>query len=120
MADSSPVCLEHLTNTNSLCFPFLFQLEVREEARSKEDLKIQCGEEEFKIHQLNIQIGEVFAKCLQRMRCLSSSPARTRNPGSQTESRCNTWIKSVVIKRSINVRGEAILKAKALCIGPSN
>ncbi|KAM6075081.1 DENN domain-containing protein 5A isoform 4-T4 [Chlamydotis macqueenii] len=43
------------------------ELEVREETRSKKDLKIQCDEEEFKIYQLNIQIREVFANRFTQM-----------------------------------------------------
>ncbi|KAM6075083.1 DENN domain-containing protein 5A isoform 6-T6 [Chlamydotis macqueenii] len=45
----------------------LEKLEVREETRSKKDLKIQCDEEEFKIYQLNIQIREVFANRFTQM-----------------------------------------------------
>ncbi|XP_069756478.1 DENN domain-containing protein 5A isoform X8 [Narcine bancroftii] len=39
----------------------LEKLEVREEAGNNKDLKVHCDEEELKIHQLNIQIREIFA-----------------------------------------------------------
>uniref|UniRef100_H3BD80 DENN domain containing 5A n=1 Tax=Latimeria chalumnae TaxID=7897 RepID=H3BD80_LATCH len=45
----------------------LEKLEVREETSTKKDLKVQCDEEELKIHQLNIQIREVFANRFTQM-----------------------------------------------------
>ena len=52
-----------------LCFlPLsLFQLDVREDASSNKDLKVQCDEEELKMHQLNIQVREVFANRFTQM-----------------------------------------------------
>ncbi|XP_067902470.1 DENN domain-containing protein 5A isoform X4 [Heterodontus francisci] len=43
------------------------ELEVREEAGSNKDLKVHCDEEELKIHQLNIQIREIFANRFTQM-----------------------------------------------------
>ncbi|XP_072905669.1 DENN domain-containing protein 5A isoform X2 [Hemitrygon akajei] len=45
----------------------LEKLEVREESGSNKDLKVHCDEEELKIHQLNIQIREVFANRFTQM-----------------------------------------------------
>uniref|UniRef100_UPI00398EE244 DENN domain-containing protein 5A isoform X3 n=1 Tax=Pristiophorus japonicus TaxID=55135 RepID=UPI00398EE244 len=45
----------------------LEKLEVREEAGSNKDLKVHCNEEELKIHQLNIQIREIFANRFTQM-----------------------------------------------------
>ncbi|XP_072128707.1 DENN domain-containing protein 5A isoform X2 [Mobula birostris] len=45
----------------------LEKLEVREEAGSNKDLKVHCDEEELRIHQLNIQIREVFANRFTQM-----------------------------------------------------
>ncbi|XP_048401713.1 DENN domain-containing protein 5A isoform X2 [Stegostoma tigrinum] len=45
----------------------LAKLEVREEAGSNKDLKIHCDKEELKIHQLNIQIREIFANRFTQM-----------------------------------------------------
>ncbi|XP_078405312.1 DENN domain-containing protein 5A isoform X2 [Cetorhinus maximus] len=45
----------------------LEKLELREEAGSNKDLKVHCDEEELKIHQLNIQIREVFANRFTQM-----------------------------------------------------
>uniref|UniRef100_A0A8C4SMB8 DENN domain containing 5A n=1 Tax=Erpetoichthys calabaricus TaxID=27687 RepID=A0A8C4SMB8_ERPCA len=42
-------------------------LEVRDEASNNKDLKVQCDEEELKMHQLNIQIREVFANRFTQM-----------------------------------------------------
>ncbi|XP_051778309.1 DENN domain-containing protein 5A isoform X2 [Erpetoichthys calabaricus] len=43
------------------------KLEVRDEASNNKDLKVQCDEEELKMHQLNIQIREVFANRFTQM-----------------------------------------------------
>lgn len=43
------------------------QLEVREDASSNKDGRIQCDEEELKMHQLNIQVREVFANRFTQM-----------------------------------------------------
>ncbi|XP_060694898.1 DENN domain-containing protein 5A isoform X3 [Hemiscyllium ocellatum] len=43
------------------------ELEVREEAGSNKDLKVHCDKEELKIHQLNIQIREIFANRFTQM-----------------------------------------------------
>uniref|UniRef100_A0A8C4VT40 DENN domain containing 5A n=1 Tax=Gopherus evgoodei TaxID=1825980 RepID=A0A8C4VT40_9SAUR len=40
---------------------------MREETSSNKDLKVQCGEEEFRVYQLNIQIREVFANRFTQM-----------------------------------------------------
>ncbi|XP_058859031.1 DENN domain-containing protein 5A-like isoform X2 [Acipenser ruthenus] len=47
----------------------LEQLELRdeEEASSNKDLKVQCDEEELRMHQLNIQLREVFANRFTQM-----------------------------------------------------
>ncbi|MEE6498726.1 hypothetical protein FKM82_003215 [Ascaphus truei] len=45
----------------------LEKLEVREESSSKKDLKAQCDEEELRVHQLNIQVREVFANRFTQM-----------------------------------------------------
>ncbi|MGH0163013.1 UNVERIFIED_CONTAM: hypothetical protein FKN15_044155 [Acipenser sinensis] len=47
----------------------LEQLEVRdeEEASSNKELKVQCDEEELRMHQLNIQLREVFANRFTQM-----------------------------------------------------
>ncbi|KAK6472866.1 DENN domain-containing protein 5A-like isoform X1 [Huso huso] len=47
----------------------LEQLELRdeEEASSNKDLKVQCDEEELQMHQLNIQLREVFANRFTQM-----------------------------------------------------
>ncbi|CAB1339255.1 unnamed protein product, partial [Coregonus sp. 'balchen'] len=42
-------------------------LDVREDASSNKDLKVQCDEEELKMHQLNIQVREVFANRFTQM-----------------------------------------------------
>lgn len=43
------------------------QLEVREDASSNKDVRVQCDEEELKMHQLNIQVREVFANRFTQM-----------------------------------------------------
>lgn len=43
------------------------QLEVREDAGSFRDWRYQCDEEELKMHQLNIQVREVFANRFTQM-----------------------------------------------------
>lgn len=43
------------------------QLEVREDASSNKDGRVQCDEEELKMHQLNIQVREVFANRFTQM-----------------------------------------------------
>uniref|UniRef100_A0A673YZW9 DENN domain containing 5A n=1 Tax=Salmo trutta TaxID=8032 RepID=A0A673YZW9_SALTR len=45
----------------------LEKLDVREDASSNKDLKVQCDEEELKMHQLNIQVREVFANRFTQM-----------------------------------------------------
>ncbi|XP_072448386.1 DENN domain-containing protein 5A isoform X2 [Chiloscyllium punctatum] len=45
----------------------LEKLEVRDEAGSNKDLKVHCDKEELKIHQLNIQIREIFANRFTQM-----------------------------------------------------
>ncbi|XP_066556954.1 DENN domain-containing protein 5A isoform X3 [Amia ocellicauda] len=45
----------------------LEKLDVREEASSNKDLKLQCEGEELKMHQLNIQVREVFANRFTQM-----------------------------------------------------
>nr|XP_015193587.1 PREDICTED: DENN domain-containing protein 5A [Lepisosteus oculatus] len=45
----------------------LEKLEVRDEASSNKDLKVQCEEEELKMHQLNIRVREVFANRFTQM-----------------------------------------------------
>ncbi|KAG9352389.1 hypothetical protein JZ751_020802 [Albula glossodonta] len=46
----------------------LLQLDVKEEeSSSNKDLKLQCDEEELKMHQLNIQVREVFANRFTQM-----------------------------------------------------
>ncbi|XP_072322614.1 DENN domain-containing protein 5A isoform X4 [Scyliorhinus torazame] len=45
----------------------LEKLDVREQAGSNKDLKVHCDEEELKIHQLNIQIREIFANRFTQM-----------------------------------------------------
>uniref|UniRef100_A0A4W3IWX4 DENN domain containing 5A n=1 Tax=Callorhinchus milii TaxID=7868 RepID=A0A4W3IWX4_CALMI len=40
---------------------------VREEASNNKDMKVHCDEEELKVHQLNIQIREVFANRFTQM-----------------------------------------------------
>ncbi|XP_068176640.1 DENN domain-containing protein 5A isoform X5 [Antennarius striatus] len=45
----------------------LEKLEVREDASSNKDVRFQCDEEELKIHQLNIQVREVFANRFTQM-----------------------------------------------------
>lgn len=43
------------------------QLEVREDASSNKDMRVQCDEEELKMHQLNIHVREVFANRFTQM-----------------------------------------------------
>ncbi|KAE8606100.1 hypothetical protein XENTR_v10010596 [Xenopus tropicalis] len=43
------------------------QVEVREESSSKKDGKAHCDEEELRMHQLNIQVREVFANRFTQM-----------------------------------------------------
>ncbi|XP_071014223.1 DENN domain-containing protein 5A-like isoform X4 [Oncorhynchus clarkii lewisi] len=43
------------------------ELDVREDTSSNKDLKVQCDEEELKMHQLNIQVREVFANRFTQM-----------------------------------------------------
>ncbi len=43
------------------------QLEVKEDASSNKDVRFQCDEEELKMHQLNIQVREVFANRFTQM-----------------------------------------------------
>ncbi|XP_004543228.1 DENN domain-containing protein 5A isoform X4 [Maylandia zebra] len=45
----------------------LDKLEVREDASSNKDGRVQCDEEELKMHQLNIQVREVFANRFTQM-----------------------------------------------------
>uniref|UniRef100_A0A8C7E1J5 DENN domain containing 5A n=1 Tax=Oncorhynchus kisutch TaxID=8019 RepID=A0A8C7E1J5_ONCKI len=45
----------------------LEKLDVRKDASSNKDLKVQCDEEELKMHQLNIQVREVFANRFTQM-----------------------------------------------------
>ncbi|KAJ8406432.1 hypothetical protein AAFF_G00300060 [Aldrovandia affinis] len=45
----------------------LEKLEVKEEGSGNKDLKVQCDEEELKMHQLNIQVREVFANRFTQM-----------------------------------------------------
>ncbi|XP_042197319.1 DENN domain-containing protein 5A isoform X2 [Callorhinchus milii] len=45
----------------------LEKFEVREEASNNKDMKVHCDEEELKVHQLNIQIREVFANRFTQM-----------------------------------------------------
>ncbi|XP_045888322.1 DENN domain-containing protein 5A isoform X3 [Micropterus dolomieu] len=45
----------------------LEKLEVREDASSNKDVRFQCDEEELKMHQLNIQVREVFANRFTQM-----------------------------------------------------
>ncbi|KAG7468539.1 hypothetical protein MATL_G00143560 [Megalops atlanticus] len=45
----------------------LEKLDVKENASSNKDLKVQCDEEELKMHQLNIQVREVFANRFTQM-----------------------------------------------------
>uniref|UniRef100_A0A7N6AYC4 DENN/MADD domain containing 5A n=1 Tax=Anabas testudineus TaxID=64144 RepID=A0A7N6AYC4_ANATE len=45
----------------------LEKLEVREDASSNKDLRFQCDEEELKMHQINIQVREVFANRFTQM-----------------------------------------------------
>lgn len=46
---------------------YAHQLEVREDASSNKDGRVQCDEEELKMHQLNIQVREVFANRFTQM-----------------------------------------------------
>lgn len=43
------------------------QLEVRDDASCNKDARAQCDEEELKMHQLNIQVREVFANRFTQM-----------------------------------------------------
>jgi len=43
------------------------QLEVREDASSNKDMRVQCDEEELKMHQINIHVREVFANRFTQM-----------------------------------------------------
>uniref|UniRef100_A0A665VPH8 DENN/MADD domain containing 5A n=1 Tax=Echeneis naucrates TaxID=173247 RepID=A0A665VPH8_ECHNA len=45
----------------------LEKLEVREDASCNKDARVQCNEEELKMHQLNIQVREVFANRFTQM-----------------------------------------------------
>ncbi|KAJ8247553.1 hypothetical protein GJAV_G00247660 [Gymnothorax javanicus] len=45
----------------------LEKLDVKDEGGSNSDLKVQCDEEELKMHQLNIQVREVFANRFTQM-----------------------------------------------------
>uniref|UniRef100_A0A668A4N7 DENN domain containing 5A n=1 Tax=Myripristis murdjan TaxID=586833 RepID=A0A668A4N7_9TELE len=45
----------------------LDKLEVREDASSNKDVRVQCDEEELRMHQLNIQVREVFANRFTQM-----------------------------------------------------
>ncbi|KAJ8271496.1 hypothetical protein COCON_G00103550 [Conger conger] len=45
----------------------LEKLDVKDEGSSNRDLKVQCDEEELKMHQLNIQVREVFANRFTQM-----------------------------------------------------
>uniref|UniRef100_A0A8B9HE70 DENN/MADD domain containing 5A n=1 Tax=Astyanax mexicanus TaxID=7994 RepID=A0A8B9HE70_ASTMX len=45
----------------------LEKLDVKENASSNKDLKVQCDEEELKMHQLNIHVREVFANRFTQM-----------------------------------------------------
>lgn len=47
--------------------PCVRQLEVREDPGSFRDSRFQCDEEELKMHQLNIQVREVFANRFTQM-----------------------------------------------------
>lgn len=51
----------------SLERPGVAQLEVREDAGTFRDSRYQCDEEELKMHQLNIQVREVFANRFTQM-----------------------------------------------------
>lgn len=46
---------------------YAHQLEVREDASGNKDGRVQCDEEELKMHQLNIQVREVFANRFTQM-----------------------------------------------------
>uniref|UniRef100_A0A1A7YLC3 DENN/MADD domain containing 5A n=1 Tax=Iconisemion striatum TaxID=60296 RepID=A0A1A7YLC3_9TELE len=45
----------------------LEKLEVKEDASCNKDVRVQCDEEELKMHQLNIQVREVFANRFTQM-----------------------------------------------------
>ncbi|KAK1799367.1 hypothetical protein P4O66_006725, partial [Electrophorus voltai] len=45
----------------------LEKLDVKEDASTNKDAKVQCDEEELKMHQLNIQVREVFANRFTQM-----------------------------------------------------
>lgn len=45
----------------------LYQLEVKEDASCIKDMRFHCDEEELKMHQLNIQVREVFANRFTQM-----------------------------------------------------
>lgn len=64
----TPFFLLSLLSNFPLCVIKLCkQLEVREDASSNKDGRIQCDEEELKMHQLNIQVREVFANRFTQM-----------------------------------------------------
>lgn len=50
-----------------LIIVFQKQMEVREDASGIRDARIQCDEEELKMHQLNIHVREVFANRFTQM-----------------------------------------------------
>ena len=43
------------------------QVEVKEDASSNKDVRVQCDEEELKMHQFNIHVREVFANRFTQM-----------------------------------------------------
>ncbi|RXN17629.1 DENN domain-containing 5A isoform X1 [Labeo rohita] len=45
----------------------LEKLDVKEDTSTNKDSKVQCDEEEFKMHQLNVQVREVFANRFTQM-----------------------------------------------------
>ena len=44
-----------------------YQLEVKEDASRNKDSRVQCDEEELKMHQINIHVREVFANRFTQM-----------------------------------------------------
>ena len=48
------------------CVVVVYQVEVREEPSSK-DSRVQCDQEELLMHQINIQVREVFANRFTQM-----------------------------------------------------
>lgn len=45
----------------------VWQLDVKEDTSTNKDSKVQCDEEEMKMHQLNIRVREVFANRFTQM-----------------------------------------------------